>query len=755
MTELIKKTSETKVKKSGMSLDSIAFVLVFFGIFLLPIFFLPRGFNISLDIAKTSLISIIVVVAFFLWLIARLKDGRFIFPKSTILVSAGAIVLVFIISAIFSGSLGNSFVGLMSELGTASSVLIMVLLLFLSSIFFQDNARIFYLYGAFLVVATLSFIYLVVFQVIPALFGVNILPNEFIGSLPTNLIGKWSDVAVFFGLTGIISLATIELFPGQKLSRWIVYGGLGVSILGLIAINFALVWIVFGVFTLIIFVYAMSVVKDRKTFPATSFILVLFALFMILAQGPVGNIIFKGFQIPQEILRPSWADTLEIAGGTLRTDPILGSGPNRFTQEWLTYKPSRINQTQIWNSDFTSAVGTIPTFTITTGIVGTIAWLVFLALILHKGSIAMFKVVNDRVAHYFILSTFLGTVYLWTLNIFFIPNIVGFALAFVMTGVLIALLVNVGIIKNYNFSYLNDPRVGFASVLALILLILISVTGAYFLGQKTLGVVYAQKSFVRDNATVAQEDMRRALSFNEADSIYRRVVDVDLARVTEVVQSPNASKDALREQFEFNAKGAVNAAITATEIDSTNYTNFVALGKAYEALIPFGFTEGYANAEESYNKAIELNPKSPALRLIKARLELSRNDSDKAEEYIQEALNIKTDYVEAILLFSQIQVNKGNLKAAIDAVELSSILVPNDFGILFQLGFLRYKNEDYRGAISAFEGALRFNPFYGNAKYFLGLSYEEVGRSKDAIAQFEDIVNILDPSAEEPKTILR
>jgi len=631
----------------------------------------------------------------------------------------------------------------------------MGLLLFLSSIFFQEKTRIFYLYGAFLVAALISFIYIIVTQLIPAFFGINILPNEIAGSLPANLAGKWNDLAIFFGFTGIISLITIELLPSQPISRWIVYGGLAISVLGLIVINFSLVWVVFGVLSLIVFVYTMSTSKERRTFPITSFVLVLLALFMILAQGPVGDIIFRSFQIPQEVLRPSWSNTLEVAKGTLLTDPVFGSGPNRFTPEWLVYKPLDVNQSLIWNSDFNVGVGNIPTFAVTTGVVGAIAWLVFIGLILYRGSIAMFKATNDRVVHYFVFSTFLGALYLWILNIFFVPNIVGFALAFLMTGILLALLVNIGIIRNYDFSYLDDPRIGFASVLALILLILVSITGVYFLGQKTLGVAYAQKSFTRSGALDAQEDMRRALNLNETDAMYRRIVDVNLIRVGEVIQNPNATQDSIREQFEFNAKGAVNAAITATEIDPANYANWLSLGRAYEALTPFGFTEGYDNAEESYNKAIELNPKSPALRLVKARLELARGDTDKAVGYIQEALNLKSDYVEAILLFSQIQVDEGNINEAIDAVELSSILAPNDFGILFQLGFLRYRDGDYDGAVSAFESAVRLNPFYGNAKYFLGLSYEEVGRYADAIAQFEDIVNVLDPSAEEPKTILR
>jgi tetratricopeptide (TPR) repeat protein len=52
------------------------------------------------------------------------------------------------------------------------------------------------------------------------------------------------------------------------------------------------------------------------------------------------------------------------------------------------------------------------------------------------------------------------------------------------------------------------------------------------------------------------------------------------------------------------------------------------------------------------------------------------------------------------------------------------------------LGLLEYNNADYGAAASALEKAIAVQPDYSNARYFLGLSYARLGRTKDALTQF-------------------
>ena len=56
-------------------------------------------------------------------------------------------------------------------------------------------------------------------------------------------------------------------------------------------------------------------------------------------------------------------------------------------------------------------------------------------------------------------------------------------------------------------------------------------------------------------------------------------------------------------------------------------------------------------------------------------------------------------------------------------------------------------------AIAALERAVGLNPQYSNARYFLGLSYFQVGRIEESAEQFT-VVSDLNPDNEEVKAIL-
>src|SRR5690606_42073919 len=72
-----------------------------------------------------------------------------------------------------------------------------------------------------------------------------------------------------------------------------------------------------------------------------------------------------------------------------------------------------------------------------------------------------------------------------------------------------------------------------------------------------------------------------------------------------------------------------------------------------------------------------------------------------------------------------------------DALPISTLLLsPNDPGLFFQLGLLKYNSDDFLGAARAFGQAVTLVPEYANAKYFLGLSLARLGETDLAIAQF-------------------
>jgi len=754
-------SSKIKINSMESGLDTTSFLLVLILGFLLPIFFLPV-ISIPVNVSKSILISIFVIVAFFLWLIARLKDGRLVFPKSIILATAASLPIALFLSSIFSAAPEVSFMGLGYEIGTFSSILTLYILMFLSSIFFQPKKRVHKLYSAFFFSSLVIFSYQVI-RAISLSFGLPF--SGIFSGLSDNLIGKWMDLSIFFGFITVLLLTKLELFSFNKKSKAFLYTLLGISLLVLIFINSQLTWFILGIFSLIIFVYAISFggekiyITNGRKIPVVSLSVLVISLFFILTGGLIGDTLYSFSNISQEVLRPSWTQTFEIAKDALLENPILGAGPNKFVNQWLLFKPDTVNNSIIWNIDFNAGVGLIPSFIAETGIIGIIAWILFLGTFLYNGVRYVFLANVNKVNQYATFSSLLAAFYLWTFCIFYVPNITILFLAFLMTGIFIASLSEVRFIKNYNFSFLTDPRVGFVSVLVLILFTLASISWGYTLFQKFISMVYFQKSVVALNLDGdldrAEQNMLRAIKLNKSDLYYRNLSEMNFVRLRNILSQTEVSEETIRAQFQSVSQAAVKNAITATEINPTNYLNFVSLARVYGSLLSFGAPkEFYDSAQQNYEKARTLNPKSPAVILEQARLEISVGNIEKAKEYIAEALNQKNNYTAAIFLLSQIQANEGNLDDAIVSAEVASMVSPNDIGVFFQLGFLRYKNNNYKGAIAAFERAIELNPNYSNAKYFLGLSYEEIREYKKALMQFEEI-SILNPDNDEVKSILK
>ena len=109
-----------------------------------------------------------------------------------------------------------------------------------------------------------------------------------------------------------------------------------------------------------------------------------------------------------------------------------------------------------------------------------------------------------------------------------------------------------------------------------------------------------------------------------------------------------------------------------------------------------------------------------------------------------------------MFLLAQIEISEGNIKDAIKLIEAGSTLAFDNPAVFFQLGVLKYsdKEKNYKGAAEAFEKAVALNASYSNARYFLGLSYYNLGRTAEAINQFE-LVQSLNQNNKEVELILK
>ncbi|HEY9583851.1 MAG TPA: tetratricopeptide repeat protein, partial [Candidatus Paceibacterota bacterium] len=193
---------------------------------------------------------------------------------------------------------------------------------------------------------------------------------------------------------------------------------------------------------------------------------------------------------------------------------------------------------------------------------------------------------------------------------------------------------------------------------------------------------------------------------------------------------------------------AIGYTRSAIAIDPANYYNYVAEARISEVALSLGVPSAYENIKTAYGNAIAYNPYNPSLYLSLARVEASQNKLTEAQGFIGQALQLKQNYTEAIFLLSQIQVTQGKIKDAITSVEVATGINPTNPLLFFQLGLLHYNDKNYTKAVDVLNQAIRLDNSYANARYFLGLSYARLGKTADAIIQFENLAETNPDNAE-------
>ncbi len=745
------------------------------GIIVVLTFLLPLMVAISPavgdEVVKRTLFSVAILLAFLFWLLARLEDGVFRIPRNSILTSTLVVGLVSLAATLFSPILRDSLMGAGTEGGTFVAIILSLITLFLVSSYAQSTRVLTRIYGAL----GLAALVLLVTQVLHVAFGLSF---GVLAGATENLLGKWNDLGLFFGLMLLLSLVGTELFHLPRRFRAILMTCMVLSGIVLFFVNFAFAWLLVAVLALITLVYKhvlglragtqTSYVPGRSILRTSSFVVIVVAVLAIFANSLISQQVQNRLQLGALEVRPSWASTYDITKATLGSHPVLGSGLNRFARQWQLHKPVGVNDTIFWSADFNTGVGLIPTFAVTSGLLGMIAWLFFLCSFLYLGLRSLFLAQSDRLHQSLRYLAFAGALYLWLTAFFYVPDTVLWTLAFLFMGLFVASHASAQPNGGETVERVRDPRLNFAFILLLVVLVLVDIAGGYYIARRYQSLIVYQKALygysLTGNITEAEQGVTRAISIDGSqDTFYRSLVDIHLLKLNQLLaQATEAtSKETLRAQFQSVLSEAINTGNKATVVNgkrtppilSDNYLNWLALGRVYEAVVPLQIEGAYALAQAAYAKAGAVNPSSPQIYMSYARLEIAKNDRKKARSYIAEALKMKSNYTEALFVLSQLDYGDGNIKSAIKNAEQVAVLAPQDIGVFFQLGFLHYLDRDYKSAILALERARALNPNYSNAKYFLGLSYSMSGQRSLAIKEFEEIA-ALNPDNAEVKTIL-
>ncbi len=751
--------------------DFASFAVIAVAVCVLPLFFIP-SVSFPFQMGKVYVAVGATVLALILWIVSRLRDGSVSIGIHPIMWSSAIVVGSLLFSTLLSSDFSSSLLGVGSEIATFGFLATMFVLLFITSTLAQTKDRIFYLYLSLFC----SFFLVSLYHIVRLIGGVDLLSFGVFTSAISNTVGKWNDLGILFGLGAVLSLVTLELASIKTGLRYALYMVLVFSLLFLTLVNFVSVWVAVMLFSLLLLVYLTISRRGQlgpyklPFVPITVFIITLLFVVPIgrdqngqmrYLASKVSDTMASTFNILHLEVRPTWGATFNVGKRALLTDPVFGAGPNHFVDRWVLDKPTEVNATAFWNADFTYGIGLIPTLFVTTGILGTFSWLLFLGVFIFSGFRAVFSIRPDTDAfrRYLTVSSYFSALFLWFFCFIYIPSVVPVVLAFVFTGIFVGSLIEEGLVQTRQFVFVQNPRAGFVSVLVLVFLLVLSLVTGYVYTQRIRSVIAFQKGVfafnVEGNPKKAEELFKKAVRASEVDAYYRFLSELTLVKINNTL-SQNASatnvQKAQQDLLQLFGEAKLYAE-QARDITPTSYQNWLALGRVYEALVPLKVEGAYAEAIKAYDEAQKRNPTNPEILLTKARLEVANGQNKKARELIGQALKLKPNYTEGVFYLSQIEVAEGKIKEAISSVEASIFLSPSEPVLYFQLGLLKYNINDFKGAIDAFEQAIALNQNYANARYFLGLAYDRVGKIKEAIGQFEAI-KLTNPDNQEVEDIL-
>ena len=771
-----------ETKQSAQIFSRIGLFALLWSVLLVPVFYLPvTQFPFSFN--QQNLAFLAVLVGLFCLLVLSLTQGKIQFPKGLftdtfLRIPLWFLAVVFLValfsSVLLSSSRGFSFWGVDGAEADSGIALLLSLFVFLLSVSFISHASDGRKFLKFLTIS--SALALVIFLINNSLITILKKPGAAFSALADfNTVGTIGAFAGFLGVGFLVTLMAFifNIFRDKKTKT---FGRVLLVLHFLILVAIAHRPVLISIIVSLIIFLVLYLHQQKHIHLAKFNVLVFFiSVFIILnfISLPLGTF----FQFSPEVSL-SQGSSLSVARQSLTESVknfLFGSGLNTYAYQYAKYKPQAINGSIFWNVDFRSGASWWLTLVVSLGLLGTLALLLFFISLFVQGGLMVLKkgegedvvdVSDDPSSRHKIISMLMIVFfYMLVLSVLYAFNFIFVFLLFTVAGALAGMIATVSH-KRKIIHFMEFSSKNLVISLSLIVLVIVSLVFA-MLGVKRYtayavfdsGIKAFNKNQKIDQAIAATSkafQLHPNFSFSNALSVlwFQKFQEIAGSATAATVDQ---AKAAMQGAFD----NSVAASQVAINLNPQNYFLWASLGNMYEQVLTV--TQGADKlALQAYTQAKDLNPKNPLYPLNLARIEIIRADNNlsnktqsltSAEKYINQAIALKGDSLDAYLLLAQVYQRQGRLPAAVSQVEKALRSSPQNIGLLFQLGFLKYQLGDISGARGAFANLLSINPNYSNAKYYLGLIYDRDGNKQAAIKEFEEILQ-LNPGNADVKRIL-
>ena len=377
---------------------------------------------------------------------------------------------------------------------------------------------------------------------------------------------------------------------------------------------------------------------------------------------------------------PSLAASWSVAVDMLRVPQtaILGAGPNNYHLAYAQFKPAWINQTPLWNIQFTRGVNLPLTLLVSTGVLGFASW-VWLVLRVLKQLKAKPELKGSPLTWMLLVLIFLQLMLPPFTSLLVLFGLVLAAWLSLPTHEfdhikLHALMTRLSHQKNTTdsktYTHYIAQSIG-------VLLVVVFGFGAYGLGRATMAntaVFAANKAGQANKITEMYQLQQQAVALNPYLASYRR----RYALTNLSIATALSNKADLTEQEQANILQLIQQAIregrAAAQLQPADVRNWQILAQVYNNLA--GVAQGADQwAVNSYVQAIQASPTNPDLRIALGSIFYGVGQYDQAAQLFSQAVQLKPDHANGHYNLANSLKMQGDLLNAVTSYENVLVLI--------------------------------------------------------------------------------
>ncbi len=699
--------------------------LIYFIIFLFPLFWLPLSFE-AIEFNKLYFLFFLSWFGIFLWILGQIIEKKEISIRYNIFdFLIFAFLILILLSFAFSRDRVSSFFGSYLRFNDG-------LLAFLSFFGFyfliRNNLKIrgegeievskifkIILFSSFFIILWTYFSLFGIWQKIPSI------GKYFIFSPASSSIHSQS---IFLAIIFTLAFSYLLLGEGlKKLEKLFLILLLVLNFILLLIFDFNPAWYIL-VLSLIFFSFVLAFEKvfgekiHLFLIPISIIILSLSLSFL-----NVQLIIFNLFPraqnfllfLPRENILPHNESFKVALKSTISSfkNALFGSGPATFLENFSLFKSQNFWQfrTTTSGNNFSEVLSNF----------GFLGALIFSLILIFVLILAFLRKLEPRLLFVkpFLLSLVL-------VQFFFYQN---FLLGFLF-WLALGLAANLMLFKIKRFNLKEFPVFALlfeiGTVVLVFGLIICLVYGISFY----LADYNYKKGFLEPDLEKKTAFFDKAKNLNSFNPYYKMILSqVFLQRYLRELQKENPDQNTLLQLGTL----AINFAKEAERVSPKNILYKENLASIYRDLALVELSK------KTFEEALSLEPKNPGFYLEIGKLQLSIGNFEEAKKSFEKALEIEPNFVQAALQKALTLELEKNLDLAIS--ELEGLLQKNPFFAegLFHLGRVYYLKNDLEKAKENLNKAIALFPNYSNARYILALVYEKEGKLDLALNELKEI----------------